>query len=119
MKTIFSIINFVMFVQIVRCHLEDINLIEGMQWDEVRFVTRNDCFLDGYPEIRQFLDHESKAYPDLKVEITEKRKVSHLLFFWKGEYIDEMVVHRWSIPGLRSLMKDLGFKRNDDFDKEI
>ena len=52
MKTIFSIISFVMFVQIVRCHLEDINLIEGMQWDEVRFVTRNDCFLDGYPEIR-------------------------------------------------------------------
>ena len=109
MKTISSILYFVMFVQIVSCHLEDINLIEGMKWDEVRFVTRNDCFLDGYPEIRQFLDYDSKAYPDLKVEITKERKVSHLLFYWKGENIDELVVHRWSIPGLRSLMKDLGF----------
>ena len=87
MKPISSIVYFVMFVQIVSSnysHLEDISLIEGMEWDEVRFVTRNDCFLNGYPEIRQFLDHESKAYPDLKVEITKERKVSHLLFFWKG-----------------------------------
>merc|ERR1712153_167175 len=51
-------------------HLDDIEAIEKFKWDKVRFVTRKDCSLDPYPDMRKFLEVESAHYPSLEVFIS-------------------------------------------------
>ena len=50
-------------------HFDDIEDIENFKFDHVAFLTKKDCALDPYPEIRHFLEVESAHYKDLDVRV--------------------------------------------------
>ena len=43
-----------MSLQVQGSHFDDIEAIENLKWDKVKFKTKKDCSLDNYPEVSKF-----------------------------------------------------------------
>ena len=50
-------------------HFDNIEELENFKFDHVAFLTKKDCALDNYPDIRHFLEVESAHYKDLDVRV--------------------------------------------------
>ena len=52
MKSILSIsLVALLSSQVNASHFDDIESIEGLKWDTIKFKTKKDCALDNYPEV--------------------------------------------------------------------
>ena len=60
------------YVSAEKTHLDDIEKIENMKWDQVAFKTKKDCALDSYPDMKRFLEVESAHYRDLGVYVASE-----------------------------------------------
>ena len=60
------------FASVSASHFDDIDSIENFEWDFVSFLTKKDCALDNYPEMRTFLEVESAHYKKLDVRIASE-----------------------------------------------
>ena len=93
-------------------HFDDLEAIEGFKWDHVAFLTKKDCALDKYPDIRHFLEVESAHYKDLDVRVASDG-MSRVQLYRTGKHVDTIHVYKYNIAEVRNLMADLGLERDE------
>ena len=93
-------------------HFDNLEEIENFKWDHVSFLTKKDCALDNYPDIRHFLEVESAHYKDLDVRVASDG-MSRVQLYRTGKHVDTIHVYKYNIAEIRNLMADLGLARDE------
>tara|TARA_B110000285_G_C14728972_1_gene425582 strand:+ start:98 stop:517 length:420 start_codon:yes stop_codon:yes gene_type:complete len=93
-------------------HFDDLDAIENFSWDHVSFLTKKDCALDNYPDIRQFLEVESAHYRDLDVRVASDG-MSRMQLYKTGKHVDTIHVYKYNLAEIRNLLEDLGLSRDE------
>merc|ERR1719263_324868 len=93
-------------------HFDDLDAIENFSWDHVAFLTKKDCALDNYPEVRQFLEVESAHYRDLDVRVASDG-VSRIQLYKTGKHVDTIHIYKYNLVEIRKLMTELGLTRDE------
>ena len=92
---------------------EDDKELMNFEFDKVVFKLRKDCSLDKSPEVKDFLDHESVKYPKLDVFLSDGDPRFELMK--DGKVVDTIRVFRYNLEGLKKLVSDLGYSRDESY----
>ena len=60
--------------------------------------------MDGYPDMKQFLEVESAHYPELEVLIASEGQ-SRVDLMNQGKKVDTIHIYRWNIQQVRVLLE--------------
>merc|ERR1712166_303777 len=93
-------------------HFDNLEEIENFKWDHVAFLTKKDCALDNYPDIRKFLEVESAHYKDLDVRVASDG-MSRIQLYNKGKIVDTIHIYKYNLDEVRNLLADLGMQRDE------
>ena len=93
-------------------HFDNLEEIESFSWDQAAFLTKKDCALDNYPDMKTFLEVESAHYRDLDVRVANDG-MSRIQLYKTGKHVDTIHIYKFNIDEVRNLMTTLGLKRDE------
>ena len=114
-KKLYVSIAFLLSFALCGTHIDDINgELSSFTFDKVTLTTFKDCNLDKMPDLRHFIEVEQGKYPDLNVYISSDGEPK--LNLYKGDKkVDQIRIGKYDLEGIKSLLADLGVKRDEDY----